>query len=119
MGKGDAGRVVLAQLAVCLLLFVTLLTVSWVLAYSGVIGGGIAALTNAVFARKVFVRYRAQDPAGLISSMYSAEMQKILITAVLFAAVIIWFDVLSYGALFGGYLLLQMVPIFVFHFKII
>ena len=110
---------VLAQLAVCLLIFVTLWAVSWDLAYSGAIGGGIATLANAVFARKVFIQYRAQNPAGLISSIYSAEMQKIFVTAVLFAAAIFWFDVLSYSALFGSYLLLQIVPIFVFHVKII
>lgn len=118
-GKDVAGRIVLAQLAVCLLLFVTLLAVSWVMAYSGAIGGGIAALTNALFARQVFIRYQAQNPAGLISSMYSAEIQKIFITAVLFAAAIIWFDALSYGTMFGSYLLLQLVPMLVFHYKVI
>ena len=109
----------LAQLAICFLLFVTLGAISWVLAYSGVIGGGIATFANALFARKVFVRYRAQNPVGLISSIYSAEIQKIIITAVLFASVIIWVDVVSYGALFGSYLLLQIVPMLVFHFKVI
>lgn len=119
IGKDVARRIVLAQSAICLLLFVTLWANSWVLAYSGVIGGGIATITNALFARKVFIRYRAQNPAELISSIYSAEIQKIFITAVLFASVIIWFDVLSYGALFGSYFVLQIVPMFVFHFKVI
>ncbi len=110
---------VLAQLTICLLIFMTLWAVSWVQAYSGAIGGGIAASMNALFARNVFVRYRAQNPAELISSMYLAEIQKILFTAVLFALVIIWFDNMSYGALFGSYFILQMVPMFVFHFKVI
>ena len=119
MGKDIAERVVLAQLALCLLLFVTLWAVDWVYAYSGVIGGGIAAIMNAVFASKVFIRYRAQNPGQLVSRMFRAEIQKLFFTAVLFASVIIWFDVLSYGALFGSYLVIQIVPIFVFHFKVI
>ena len=119
MGKDVAERIVLVQLALCLFIFVTLWAVSWVHAYSGAIGGGIAAILNAVFASKVFVRYRAQNPAKLFSSMYKAEIQKLFFTAVLFASVIMWFNVLSYGALFGSYLLIQIVPIFVFHFKVI
>jgi len=110
---------VFAQFAICLLIFMTLWAVGWVQAYSGAIGGGIAASMNALFARNVFVSYRAQNPAKLFSSMYLAEIQKIIFTAVLFALVIIWFDNLSYGALFGSYFILQIVPIFVFHFKFI
>ncbi len=109
-------------LAQCLLTTVAALLLfpfGLVYAYSGALGGGIATIGNALFARKVFVEYRAENPGMLLALFYGAEIQKIIVIAVLFASAIIWFDVLSYVTLFGSCLLVQVTPLILFHFKVI
>ncbi len=105
-------------LAQCLLTIVAALLLfpfGLVYAYSGALGGGIATVGNALLARKVFVEYRAKDPGMLLAKFYGAEIQKIIVIAVLFASAIIWVDVLSYVTLFGCFLFVQMTPLLLFH----
>jgi ATP synthase protein I len=106
-----SNRVVLAQSAVTLGVSFLLLLLDWVHAYSGLIGGGIATLGNALFAHRVFVRYQAQEPGRLLARFYGAEIQKLILTGLLFAAAVVWIKPLSLGALFGMFLFVQMVPI--------
>lgn len=106
----------LAQCLLTLLLAVILLPFGMVYAYSGAVGGGIATIGGALFARKVFVEYRAKDPGLLLARFYGAEIQKIIVIAVLFASAIIWVDVLSYATLFGCFLFVQIAPLILFHF---
>jgi ATP synthase protein I len=114
--RSQAYWIVLGQLAISLLAALTLLAIGWIHAYSGLIGGMIAALANVFFASRVFVRYRAQEPEKLLGRFYGAELQKLVLTAALFAAAIIGVKPLSAMALFGVYLLAQMVPILVSRF---
>ncbi len=105
----------MAQCALCLLIAVVMLPFGMVYAYSGVVGGGIVTIGNALVVRKVFVEYRAQTPISLLANFYGAEIQKIIVIAVLFASAIIWIDVLSYVTLFGSYLLVQIAPLILIH----
>ncbi len=114
--RRQAYWIVLGQLAIGLLAALMLLAVDWIHAYSGLIGGLIAALANGVFAVRVFARYRAQEPERLLGRFYGAEFQKLILTAFLFAGAIIWISPLSAVALFGVYLLVQLVPILVSYF---
>ncbi len=107
---------ILAQSVLTVIAASLLSMIGLVYAYSGALGGGIATFSNALFARKVFVEYRAQSPGMLLARFYGAEFQKIIVIAVLFASAIIWFDVLSYATLFGTYLLVQIVPLILFNF---
>jgi ATP synthase protein I len=71
----------------------------------------IATLANALFAYRIFVRYTAQEPGKLLARFYGAEILKLVLTGLLFAGVILWIKPLSVGALFGVFLLVQMMPI--------
>jgi ATP synthase protein I len=116
-GQDVGWRAILAQFLLSALVAGLLLPLDFVYAYSGAVGGGIAVIGNALFARKVFVPYRAQDPGALLARFYAAEIQKIIVIALLFALAIIGFDVLSYATLFGSYLLVQIVPLILLHIK--
>ena len=106
----QAYRLISAQLVTTLIAALLLILFGWVHVWSGLIGGLIATLTNAVFAARVFVRYRAQEPARLLGRFYGAELIKLVLTALLFAGVFIWLEPLSPGALFGVFLLVQITP---------
>ena len=114
--KSQAYRIILGQLAATLLAALVLLALGPVHAWSGLLGGVIATLANAIFAARVFARYRAQEAAELLGRIYRAELQKLVLTGFLFAGVIIWIKPFSAGALFGVYLLVQLVPLLVSHF---
>ena len=109
--KHQAYRTILAQLAMTLIAALFLqLVAGKVFAYSGLAGGMIATLANALFAFRIFVRYTAQEPGKLLARFYGAEILKLVLTGLLFAGVILWIKPLSVGALFGVFLLVQMAP---------
>lgn len=111
----NAWQLFFAQLTAALLAALVLIIPGWVYAWSGLIGGLIAAFANLFFARLIFVDYRAQEPGKVLRRMYGAEFQKLLLTGVLFAGVIALVRPLSAGALFGVYLLVQLTPVLVAH----
>ncbi|MEJ1297908.1 MAG: ATP synthase subunit I [Candidatus Sedimenticola sp. (ex Thyasira tokunagai)] len=109
--KNQAIRAVAAQFGVTLATtLLLLLFFGWTEAYSGFTGGTIAVLGSAWFSRRVFVHYKAQDPGRLLARFYTAELEKLVVTAVLFAGTVIWINPLSAAALFGVFLLVQFVP---------
>lgn len=110
-----AWRLVLFQLSVTLIAFPVLIIPGWMYAWSGLAGGLIATLTNAFFALRVFAPYRAQEPGKLLGRFYGAEVQKLLLTGLLFAVAILWLKPLSAGTLFGVFLLVQMAPVLIVH----
>ena len=110
--KRQAYRTILGQLVTTLIAALLLqLAAGKVYALSGLAGGSIATLANALFAYRIFVRYSAQAPGKLLARFYGAEILKLVLTGLLFAGVILWIKPLSVGALFGIFLLVQMVPI--------
>lgn len=114
--KSQAFRIVIGQLLVTLLAAILLLTAGKTHAWSGLIGGTIATLANAVFAISIFGQYRADAPGKLIGRFIGAELIKFILIAILFAATFFLIKPLSVGALFGIFLLVQMTPIAIVHF---
>ncbi|MES9855678.1 MAG: ATP synthase subunit I [Sedimenticola sp.] len=109
--RNQATRAVVVQSMVTVVVTVLLLIFfGWRPAYSGFAGGAIAVLGNAWFARRVFVHYRAQEPGRLLARFHTAELEKLIVTALFFAMAIVWINPLSPGALFGVFLLIQFVP---------
>ncbi len=108
-----AKRIVVAQLAATLAAALLLLLLGYVHALSSLAGGAIATLANAWFALRVFSGYRAQQPERLLGRLYGAEFQKLLLVGFMFAVTMIWMRPLSAVALFGTFMLVQLVPIVV------
>ncbi len=109
-GAVQAKKIVLSQLGATAALSVLVLPFGWVYTTSVSLGGLIAALANGYFATRIFRPYRAQRPEKLLFSFYGAEIKKLLLTGLMFLGAIFWIDPLSIGALFGGYLIIQLVP---------
>jgi len=112
-GRSHAFHIVGAQLVASCLLAGLLLIIGWAHAWSALAGGLISALGNGFAAARIFVSYRAQEPEKLVARFYGAEVGKLVLTGLLFAAAILWIEPLSVGALFGGFLAIQMIPILV------
>ncbi len=108
--KQRAQMAVKVQVAFTLLFSAILMLVGVVVAYSAVIGGLIAAVANAFFAKRVFVDYRAQSPGLLLAQIYSAEIAKLVLVGVLFAAAIAWIEPLSAGTLFCVFIVVHLIP---------
>jgi F0F1-type ATP synthase assembly protein I len=112
----DTGlKMIMAQCLLTVIAAIILFPFGLVYAYSGALGGGIATISNALFARKVFGEFNAQNPGMMLARFIGAEVQKIIVIALLFASAIIWFDVLSYATLFGSYLFVQIGSLILFH----
>ncbi len=109
-GAVQAKKIVLSQLGATAAISVLVLPFGWVYTTSVSLGGLIAALANGYFATRIFRPYRAQRPEKLLFSFYGAEIKKLLLTGLMFLGAIFWIDPLSIGALFGGYLIIQLVP---------
>lgn len=76
------------------------------------IGAGVCLLANWVFARRVFRRYRAQQPGELVMRMYGAEVVKIVLILTLFAIAFATLENLNLPALLGAYFAVQVLPAF-------
>jgi len=109
--RHQAAKIVLWQVAVTLVAALLLAAVGQVHAWSGLAGGLVATLGNTLFMLRVFVPYRAQQPGKLLGAFYRAELQKIILIAILFAAAIVWLQPISPAALFGVFLLVQVIPV--------
>jgi ATP synthase protein I len=71
-------------------------------AWSAATGGLISIVTTAFFALRVFMRGPDAPLNVIMRSFYAGEAQKLILTAVLFYAVIRWMDV-SFLPLFIAY----------------
>ncbi len=80
-------RLFCVQTIVLLVITATLLLIQWVTAYSALLGGLIAIVPNAYFARWAFRFSGAQVAVEVAQSFYRGEAGKFLLTAVLFASV--------------------------------
>ncbi len=77
--------------------------------YSGLCGGLIAWLPNLYFAHKAFRFSGARAAQAIVRSFYAGEAGKLVLTAVLFALVFAGVKPLDAAALFGVFLLTQLV----------
>ncbi len=110
-----AWQLFFSQLLVTLAAALVLIFPGWVHAWSGLIGGMISALASLFFGLRVFVHYRAEQPEKLLRQFFGAEFQKLLLTGFLFAGAILLVKPLSVWALFGVYLLVQILPALIAH----
>ncbi len=105
-----AKRILLIQTAVTLAVGVAASIFSWLAGLSALLGGAIATFANALFAAWVFGRYQAQEPGNLVFRFYGAELFKLLFIALAFAMVFVWVKPVNLVALFGAFLLVQVLP---------
>jgi ATP synthase protein I len=108
--KLRAERAVKAQVAFTVVVSLALIFASVVVSYSALIGGLIATLANAYFAKQVFIEYRAGSTGHLLAKIYAAEIKKLVLVGALFAAAIAWIDPLSVGTLFSVFIIVHLVP---------
>jgi ATP synthase protein I len=105
-----ARRLVLGQFVGAGLIGALLGLVGPVHGYSGLMGGFIAAVSNGFFASRVFGDYRAQEPHRMLQRWYGAEVSRLVLVGLLFAAAFIWVKPLSVGALLGAFLVIHLIP---------
>ena len=108
--RSQAFKAVFVQFVMTLLVSALLAIASPHHAYSALAGGLTASSANAFFSFWVFSHYRAQHPNKLVARLYGAEIAKLILVGLLFAAAIQLIDPLSGGALFGVFLLIHLMP---------
>ena len=80
-------RIVAAQFIATFITATLCLIVDWVAAYSIMLGGLTCAVPNALLAWRIG---RVADPNGALKSLVRGELGKLVMTAVIFAAVFLW-----------------------------
>ena len=108
-GNSQIRTIIAFQIGTALGLSLLLLLFGKTQAWSGFVGGMIAALANGYFALRAFAHYRAQEPERIARRMLGAEIQKLLLTGLMFVIAIRFITPLSMGALLGCYLIVQVV----------
>jgi len=97
------------QLAGCVILSAAALAFGLSAAYSVLLGGLICLLPNGYFAYRTFRFQGARAAREIVRSFYAGEAGKLVLTALLFAAVFIGVKPLHALALFTGFCLVQMI----------
>ncbi|MDK1397555.1 F0F1 ATP synthase subunit I, partial [Pseudomonas protegens] len=102
--------VLLAQLIILLIAALALWQWRGVVAgYSGLCGGLIALLPNVYFAHRAFRFSGARAAQAIVRSFYAGEAGKLILTAVLFALTFAGVKPLAPLAVFGVFVLTQLV----------
>lgn len=102
--RRTAFAIVLGQLGITLLAGGLFLLSSGARAgYSALIGGGIGTLASLYMAVSFFRAGSAADPRHVLRGVYVGELVKLMMTAALFVAVIVFLPVV-FLPLFSGYL---------------
>lgn len=70
---------------------------------SALLGGAIVVMGALVYIGVAFARKRAAAPGVLVRRHFRAEALKMIVTAFLFVAVMLFFKSVSAGALLGGF----------------
>lgn len=113
-GNSQVRTIVALQVGGALAVGLLLLLIGKTEALSALIGGLIAALANSFFALRAFGRYRAEEPGRIARRLFGAEIQKLLLTGLMFVLAIMGIRPLNIGALLGGYLFVQVaIPVMV------
>lgn len=106
--RRDIKRLLLIQLIASVLVA----AVAWLIrtdaGLSALIGGLASLAGNLLFALWIFAPYRAQSPGGLLSRFYLAELAKLIMVGLVFAAAIVWLKPLNVVALFGAFFVVQV-----------
>jgi ATP synthase protein I len=104
-------RITLAQLAILVLLCLSLLAADKVCAYSVFSGGLIAILPQAYFAALAFRWRGARSARAIARSSYAGQVGKFLLSVAGFAAVFVALRPIDAPAVFAGYLLMLVIQI--------
>ena len=84
-------------------------------AFSALIGGLIAMIPNAIFARGVFSSYRADQPTQLLGKIYIAQLYKMILTGLLFGVAFHWLHPVSVWGLLVAFFVVYLVPLLFAH----
>lgn len=103
------GLSVAIQLALIVILAAALNLVSVVIAYSALIGGLVAVIPNAYFARQAFRYSGAKAAQAVTQSFYRGEAGKFITTAMLFAGAFALVKPVSAAAIFSAYVAMLLV----------
>lgn len=105
-----ARRILTIQVVLTLLLAGAATLYDGAAGLSALIGGAITTVANGLFAVLVFGRYRAQEAGKLVFRFYGAELLKLVLVVLMFAATYFWIAPLNLVALFGAFFLVQVLP---------
>ena len=105
-----ARSILKAQLVTMLVVALGALLIDTTAARDALIGGLAAVLGSAVFAFWVFGRYSAKEPGQIVARFYGGELLKIVAIVIVFAAAMKGLDDLNPVALFGAFLVVQVLP---------
>ncbi|MGI0118608.1 F0F1 ATP synthase subunit I [Zooshikella sp. RANM57] len=102
-------RVIIIQLLITVLAALVLWLHSTVVAYSALLGGLASLLPNAYLVSNAFAYSGARAAQKIARSFYKGEAGKLILTAIIFALVFIFVKPLNVFALFGIFIVVQMV----------
>lgn len=109
-GRQPIITILLAQaLASGILAAVLALLAGGVAGYSALLGGAVAVLPNAFLAARLLMPASGESARAMLRAAWLGEIGKLLMTAVLFAAIFVAVRPLSALAVFGGFIAAQMV----------
>jgi len=98
------------QLVLTLLLSLVLLLFGKDAAVSGVAGGVAATAGTLLFALKLFGQYRAGEPGAMLGGILGAEVAKLVVMMLIFAAAIRWYEPLNIVAMLVVWLVVHLTP---------
>ena len=105
-----ARRLIVAQLATTVVMVLLTSLYDLRIARDIAIGGSAACLGGALLAWWALGRYRAQDPGRVVARFYGGEVIKIVGVVLVFAMAIRGLDDLNPVAMFGAFLIVQVLP---------
>ena len=105
-----AKSILKAQVVTMLVIALVVLLIDPLSARDALIGGAAAALGTALFAVWVFGRYSAREPGQIVARFYGGEVIKIVAIVAVFGAAMKGLDDLNPVALFGAFLVVQVLP---------
>lgn len=101
-------RLLLVQLLVAILFPLVLLPFGTIAALSAAAGGLASLIPNLYFAYRAFQFSGARSAQKILRSFYAGEAVKIVLTALIFALCFKYLKTLNVGALFGGFIMVQL-----------
>lgn len=101
-------RIVAIQFTLVLLVAVVGLMFSMTAAKSALLGGLTCALPNAYFIWRAFRYTGARSAQKMVQSIYQGQAWKFILTAAMFAVILVRVDDINALALFGGFITVQM-----------
>lgn len=101
---------VTTQLVLTLILALVLLLFGKEAAVSGVAGGIAATAGTLLFALKLFGEYRAGEPGQMLGGILGAEVAKLVVMMLIFAAAIRWYEPLNIVAMLAVWLVVHLTP---------